>query len=884
MEVIQAPGMGFLNEDQRFKKFSPILLSSSVQEPVRRSVPNHLLDSKIYTKLNRNQVIEANPGILHFGGYEIGKRQQQTLKLVNVSTDVTNVHIIPPQTKHFAITYNKTHRLVPGLAFTVTVQFTADEWRYYYDCIHVHCKGDETLLVPLHAYPVMNQVHFPSHINLSDVPLGQSKSHVIPLSCSCPIDFEFCIVCTEPHPAFQVSPLSGIIPGHGQREVTVTYEPHDYGTAHMRMELLISQFNAEPYSCVFTATCSPQLSGTKEEFENPLITSKMGRGDPEKQIELVSRKKKRLQTLRQNASKVIEYHNLRFPVNLSNPHSVATVLNQQPGRLRAKDMREGLSFLTTKTRTRQEKEKLFEQKIHQNVTEEETNQLRWQVHPGSDPISPKLRQNIMDERNFAEMEYEVRRGIPVLETEYRRKSLRMVSQRLLRPAGLGVTFQPQFDPYKNNLWAARRRALIHFQQAARKVLIRCRVDLRLSLLRRLVQRLKREEGKTVPERNEEEESTHTSSLSIGQVLPFGFPSSPAEPTGQAPGGIRLASPEPAGVPLKHRLLFYPLKVPQHYRLMGYERVSVQEALSSYRPGRLARALKRGAEDELMPSATAAKSTFKSEPCGVDDPYHSELGAQERQEPEILPILPPEQLLSPPDYHPLHVFNPAPGLVAFKMPLSYSETELESYLCPLPRYQSHQEPAGASSATSTHRKFLSREEVFRGLMSWRKFPAVSLTAACSNTNPCRPRWCDPFSTDLLPLEAPLTLSRLLEKDKENTETREEEVKVLLTPDMLKAEFTLIPIEGENPKMDPVEQKGELYFPGDSNRLTEPDDTCEQQMERHIPGDINRLTEPADTCEQRTEVYIQGDSNRLTDRVRERLKDMKRLARDNNLILD
>jgi hypothetical protein len=233
-----------------------------LNRPLSQSSHLHLITG-VYATIGTNGALVAEPGVLHFGGFEPGKRHTQVLRIVNRSPVSQRLHIIPPSTPHFKATCDKKGTLAPGMCEEIVVEFLPEQLRYYHETLKIHCEPDN-LLIPIHAYPVMNETKFPSRIDFGKCPVGKPVTKKVKIECKVPMEFEFQIKEVKSNPSFSISPMSGSIPAHGHTVVEICFTPTLHRTEEMSIEVRVSEFNSKPVVCAITGSSMPGLNKDRE--------------------------------------------------------------------------------------------------------------------------------------------------------------------------------------------------------------------------------------------------------------------------------------------------------------------------------------------------------------------------------------------------------------------------------------------------------------------------------------------------------------------------------------------------------------------------------------------------------------------------------------------
>lgn len=189
--------------------------------------------SELFVKLKRNKLVEVTPHEIHFDGFELNQTHIRELHVINRSSDVLRVDILPPQTSAFQIEYKKPQRLVPGFSIRIKIHFKPTQWQYYHDAIRIHTpERDHHLIVPIHAYPIiLLDGILPNSYQFANTSIGQvyvgaweeadyeryrwtwfvlsSVTKTFAFQSAAPVEFQYRIDVLSQDPAITIRPMEG---------------------------------------------------------------------------------------------------------------------------------------------------------------------------------------------------------------------------------------------------------------------------------------------------------------------------------------------------------------------------------------------------------------------------------------------------------------------------------------------------------------------------------------------------------------------------------------------------------------------------------------------------------------------------------------------------
>lgn len=192
-------------------------------------------------------VFEVKPHVLNFAGFTIHKTHILKLLVKNVSASPQRVTILPTNTAFFLPRYNKRGLVAPGMSEEVFVQFSPNEWRYYYDCLRIVGPGGN-LNVPINAYPVMSSAerYLPSIVDLGKCAVGERMMRQLELVSSVPVSFEYELKVLSSSREITIFPMAGEVMGNTRHVIEIEYTPQAAATTTCEIELLLSEFDFIP--------------------------------------------------------------------------------------------------------------------------------------------------------------------------------------------------------------------------------------------------------------------------------------------------------------------------------------------------------------------------------------------------------------------------------------------------------------------------------------------------------------------------------------------------------------------------------------------------------------------------------------------------------------
>jgi hypothetical protein len=566
-----------------------------------------------------DEMLYAQPASVHFGGFELDRSVQQRVRVHNNSAKAVRLrYTFPAGKKGFRATFASAERpsfVSAGLSEEILVSFTPPSgFQYYYDCIQVQCEEvaygssvevarSGATLIPLHAYPMVNEVAFPTRMDFGVVQRGTCARKYVDITCSVPVEFEYELRVTKPHPAFTVFPLTGTIPPRGEARIELEFRPLVYATASAELELQVSQLGFVARVCTLTGSSSSTAVGSPSAVE---VAERQFVSTASPSSEEKARYRSEKQTKTSPASTPRGGTKTRSKQYVQEEPQADDVSFQQELREVA-EAEKALEFQSHKVHLGQRLLSLAQIAQLTKEREVDSQTLGFQQRG---QLRNVLVNVCYDPSTVANNQHQKSSDAqPLLLGELRTAVL---------PAHFEPTYMPDFKPYKNDMWARRQRVLRRLIRAVSTCILRLRAQKRLHRIRTWLGG-----AKTRPQVREKVAlDWQLSAQSSGGVIDGGLRSNASmmdnpEQENLASNGAKpryylssfplveenAAQKRRAGIDLPadwelkfNTFTFLELKPRDEVLLMGHENLPLP-ALPTYVPLEQGRVLRRGAGDE-----------------------------------------------------------------------------------------------------------------------------------------------------------------------------------------------------------------------------------------------------------------------------------------------
>lgn len=565
----------------------------------------------------------------------------------------------------------------------VLIEFTPDEHRYYYDSLRVVCPGCDPVVVPIHAYPVVNTASFPTAIDFGKCGLSESMHKVVPLSSSVPIEFEFELRVLQPSAFFEISPLSGIIPANGKADIRIDFHPLQLHSAQMNIQVHISQYDFEPFICTLTGVGVPETSSS-EPIEFSLLS---------REIPTLKPRRKKIQIQRPLPPPVdepITVEGILMPPTLDTVFAVNSVLTSEPGKLKLKDLKAALAQSGEGVaQGRQLREAVFMKTLSEEIERERNVEIRPALSDckiqtwGDTPKTEEQLAEIATQRHNA---YKT-----VIDRQHAEGRQRVVTQPTEgRPVHAAKSFPMFYKPSWELEEAEADQSpavLMHQKQlvsVAARILMEQRVGSRIANLRAHLASFGCKEDIALAISGEVNQPGLDDKPAAQPALFVGVPGPPCLPQFVEQ---ELDAPDP--VKSKDLCCFddrqpSALEVPKYYELMEYEPLK-PVPVPSFVPIETSRLLRTGAEEEDLirgwrtPIVRPATALLPSGPPGALMSHEATVIVPPAKQP-VHTI--PDHCKEPVPHNCWDLIKPPLRVRGYDQCLSYPETSCESLLRPV----------------------------------------------------------------------------------------------------------------------------------------------------------------------------------------------------------